>query len=71
MKEEASVHFWRQEQSPECGGLAVHHHLSLQMSLLQCLKAFHSSKENKPSTIFPVCRGLSFKKGSPSIRHSS
>ena len=44
---------------------------SLQMSLLQCLKAFHSSKENKPSTIFPVCRGLSFKKGSPSIHHSS
>ena len=45
--------------------------VSLQMSLLQCLKAFHSSKENKPSTIFPVCRGLSFKKGSPSIRRSS
>lgn len=75
VKEEASVRFWRQGQSPECGGLVVHHHLrvSLQRSLLHCLKAFHSSKENKPSTIFPVCRGLPFKKhpSLPSIRHAS
>lgn len=69
------MRFWRQEQSPECGGLVAHHRLrvSLQSSLLHCLKAFHSSEENKPSTIFPVCRRLPFKKhpSLPSIRHAS
>ena len=66
VKEEASVHFWRQEQSPECGGLAVQ--FADESSTVP--KGFPLLKR-KPSTIFPVCRGLSFKKGSPSIRHSS
>lgn len=70
VKAEASANFWSQEQSPECGGLAIHYHPRASklvsswvlIQQLHCLKTFHSSKENKPSTIFPVCRGLPFKK---------